>query len=138
MIYLDNNASTKLDPEVREAVERALELSGNPSSIHADGRRARRAIEEARDEVAALIGARPEDVVFTSGGTEANALAILSAAARGGRIVRTAVEHPSVAAAFDRAAAAGGVEAVAVAPRPDGTFDLDHLVKAIGPSTALV
>src|SRR5471032_744208 len=104
MIYLDNNASTKLDPEVREALERALDLFGNPSSVHAEGRRARRSVEEARDEVASLIGARPEDIVFTSGGTEANALAILSVAEGGPRIVVTAVEHPSVRAAAQKLA----------------------------------
>jgi cysteine desulfurase len=138
MIYLDNNASTKLDPEVRDAVERALDLSGNPSSVHAEGRRARRAVEEARDEVAALIGARPEEVVFTSGGTEANALAIFSAAASGGRIVRTAVEHPSVAGPFERAARTRGIEAVAVPPAPDGALDPERLLDSLTPGTRLV
>ncbi|HEX9286880.1 MAG TPA: aminotransferase class V-fold PLP-dependent enzyme, partial [Thermoanaerobaculia bacterium] len=69
MIYLDNNASTPLDPEVREAMAAALDLYGNPSSVHSDGRRARRAIEEAREEVARLVGARIDEIFFTSGGT---------------------------------------------------------------------
>jgi cysteine desulfurase len=137
MIYLDNNASTKLDPEVREAVERALDLFGNPSSVHGEGRRARRAVEEARDEVARLLGARPEEIVFTSGGTEANALAIFSAASEGCRIVVTAVEHPSVRAAVERLAASG-VTLVDVAPEPDGTLDRDRLLEAVGPGTKLV
>ena len=135
MIYLDNNASTKLDPEVREAVERSLDLFGNPSSVHGEGRRARRAVEEARDEVARLLGARPEDIVFTSGGTEANALAILSAAAQGGRVVVTAVEHPSVRAAALKLAETSGVTVVDVAPEPDGTLDADRLLQAVGPGT---
>lgn len=138
MIYLDNNASTKLDPEVLEAVVQALELFGNPSSVHREGRRARRAVEEARDEVAALLGARPEDVVFTSGGTEANALAILSAGAGGGRVVLTAVEHPSVRAAALKLEAAGGVSVVEVAPEPDGTLDAGRLLHAVLPGTKLV
>jgi cysteine desulfurase len=138
MIYLDNNASTKLDPEVREAVERALDLFGNPSSVHGEGRRARRAVEEARDDVARLLGARPEDIVFTSGGTEANALAIFSAASEGRRIVVTAVEHPSVRAAVERLAASSGFTVVDVAPEPDGTLDRDRMLEAVGPGTRLV
>ena len=76
MIYLDNNASTKLDPLVLEAVNAAASLYANPSSIHTEGRRARRVVEEAREEVARLAGCDPQEVFFTSGGTEANAMAI--------------------------------------------------------------
>ncbi len=125
MIYLDNNASTKVDPEVRAAVAEALELFGNPSSIHAEGRRARRAVEEAREEVARLVGARPEEVFFTSGGTEGNAMAIFGAAAAGGsrKIVRTGAEHPSVREAFGRAAREFGLEEVVVDPEPSGALD---------------
>ncbi|HMA18437.1 MAG TPA: aminotransferase class V-fold PLP-dependent enzyme, partial [Thermoanaerobaculia bacterium] len=98
MIYLDNNASTSLDPAVREAMAAAADTYGNPSSVHSAGRRARRAVEESREEVARLIGARPQEIFFTSGGTEANALAILGTLVPGasGRIVFTAAEHPSV------------------------------------------
>src|SRR5512141_3221513 len=98
MIYLDNNASTALDPAVREAMTVAADSYGNPSSVHSAGRRARRAVEESRDEVARLIGARSDEIFFTSGGTEANALAILGTASseETGRIVLTAAEHPSV------------------------------------------
>ncbi|HXM75457.1 MAG TPA: aminotransferase class V-fold PLP-dependent enzyme, partial [Thermoanaerobaculia bacterium] len=97
MIYLDNNASTKLDPEAGAAVVESLELYGNPSSVHAAGRRARRAVEEAREEVARLVGASAEEIFFTSGGTEANAMAIVGAVAgRRGRLVRSGAEHPSV------------------------------------------
>lgn len=138
MIYLDNNASTKLDPEVREAVERSLDLFGNPSSIHEEGRRARRAVEEARDHVAALIGARPDDIVFTSGGTEANAIAIHSAAEPGCRIVLTAVEHPCVRAAVERLAKTSGVTVTDVAPEPGGSLDADRFLEAVEPGTRLV
>ena len=75
-VYLDWNATTPLRPEARQAMAAALEVAGNPSSVHAEGRQARRLVEDARAAVAAAIGARPQDVVFTSGGTEANALAL--------------------------------------------------------------
>ena len=75
-IYLDWNATAPLRPQARSAVAAALDLSGNPSSVHAEGRAARRVVEEARESVAALVGAEPRNVVFTSGGTEANALAL--------------------------------------------------------------
>ena len=76
-IYLDHNATTPVRPEVADAMAAALRgLPGNPSSVHAPGRAARAAIEEARAEVAALVGAEAEEIVFTSGGTEGNDLAI--------------------------------------------------------------
>ena len=138
MIYLDNNASTPLDPEVREAMAASLDLYGNPSSVHSDGRRARRAIEEARDEVALLVGARPEEIFFTSGGTEANALAILGSVARGpGRVVTSAVEHPSVREAVARLCEERGLEAVSVAPDETG-LDPGRILDAAVPGTKLV
>src|SRR5690606_27904826 len=88
-IYLDHNASAPLKPVVRRAMAEALELCGNPSSVHGFGRVARRAIEQARDSVAALVGAAPASVVFTSGGTEANALAIRGSGRR--RVLVSAV-----------------------------------------------
>jgi len=78
--YLDYNATAPLRDEVRDAVIAALSLYGNPSSVHAEGRAARAAIEAARVKVARLVGATPEDVIFTSGGTEANALALAAQA----------------------------------------------------------
>ncbi len=138
MIYLDNNASTSLDPEVREAMTAALDLYGNPSSVHSAGRRARRAIEEARDEVARLIGSRPEEVFFTSGGTEANSLAIFgTVSGRSGRVVTSAAEHPSVRAPVERLAESG-VETVAVRPGADGSLDAGAVVDAVTPATILV
>jgi cysteine desulfurase len=138
MIYLDNNASTKLDPEVRAAMEWALELHGNPSSVHAEGRRARRAIEEARDEVAELIGASPEEILFASGGTEANALAIFgSTNGQRGRVVRSGAEHPSVREAVDRLSDVG-METISVNPEPSGALDAKSLLDAVQPGTRLV
>jgi cysteine desulfurase len=96
--YLDYNATAPLRPEVREAVIEALAVYGNPSSVHAEGRAARALIEEARGKVAALVGARPEDVVFTSGGTEANALALAAQAGGAWHCYMSAVEHSSVLA----------------------------------------
>jgi cysteine desulfurase len=119
MIYLDNNASTKLDPLVLEAVGVAGALYANPSSIHAEGRRARRAVEEAREEVARLAGCAAEEVFFTSGGTEANAMAVFGATdGQPGPIVRSGAEHPSVREAVDRLAGAIAVD-------PDGSGRLE-------------
>lgn len=139
MIYLDNNASTKLDPEVHAATEEALALCGNPSSIHAEGRRARRAIEEARDEVARLVGAAAQEIFFTSGGTEANAMAVLGGrGSGGGTFVRTGAEHPSVRQAFARAAARAGSRETVVDPEPSGALDPEKLAAAITSETRLL
>jgi cysteine desulfurase len=92
-IYMDCNASEPIRPEVASVVAAALEYA-NPSSVHGFGRVARRAVENARDQVAALIGAKPETVVFTSGGTESNAMALKGAGRA--RILATAIEHDSV------------------------------------------
>ena len=94
--YLDHNATAPVKPAVRAAVMEALELAGNPSSVHRRGRLARRAVEKARAQVAALVGAVPERVVFTSGATEANRLALLGVDGR--RRLVSAVEHDSVLA----------------------------------------
>jgi cysteine desulfurase len=94
--YLDYNATAPLRPEVREAVCAALDLSGNPSSVHAEGRAARVAIEAAREKVAKLAGAASEDVIFTSGGTESNALALAAQGGSAWHCYLSAVEHPSV------------------------------------------
>jgi cysteine desulfurase len=137
VIYLDNNASTPLDPDVRAAITAALDLYGNPSSVHSDGRRARRAIEEARDDVARLVGARPEEIFFTSGGTEANALAIFGGSGAAGRVVTSAVEHPSVREPVARLAGAPG-DTVAIRPDPSGALDPDRILEEAPPGTRLV
>jgi cysteine desulfurase len=94
-VYLDYNATAPLKPAVIDAMTAALAECGNASSVHRFGRLARRAVDAARDEVAALVGAEPRQVVFTSGGTEANNLAITAAGQRR-RLLVSAVEHDSV------------------------------------------
>ncbi len=93
-VYLDYNATAPVRPQAADAVARALATVGNPSSVHGFGRAARRLMEDARERVAALVGARPDEVIFTSGGTEANALAL--GGTRAARVLVSAVEHDSV------------------------------------------
>lgn len=100
--YFDHNASSPLRPSVRGAMAEALDLIGNPSSVHADGRAVRRAVDEARRHVARLAGVSAAEVVFTAGGTEANNLALRGFAGR--RLIVSAVEHESVLAAAPAAA----------------------------------
>jgi cysteine desulfurase len=108
VIYLDHNATTYVHPQVREAMLPWLgERWGNPSSAHTHGREAAEAVRRARSEVAALVGGRPEEIVFTSGGTEADNLAISGARTACKRIVVTAVEHPAVEAPSRRLEQAG-------------------------------
>jgi tRNA (5-methylaminomethyl-2-thiouridylate)-methyltransferase len=135
-IYLDHNATTPMRPEVADAMAAACRaLPGNPSSTHAAGRAARAAVEAARAEVAALLGAAAEEIVFTSGGTEANALALRGLVrARRGHVVSSPLEHPSVLAAL----AAEGVEVTLVAVGADGTIGQDALRAAMRPDTGLV
>jgi cysteine desulfurase len=102
-VYLDWNATTPLRPEAKAALAAAWDICGNPSSVHAEGRQARRLVEDARTAIAAAVGARPQDVVFCSGGTEANALALTPGLRRGAsspvqRLLVSAVEHASVLA----------------------------------------
>ncbi|HLK92819.1 MAG TPA: tRNA 2-thiouridine(34) synthase MnmA [Polyangia bacterium] len=140
-IYLDHNATTPLRPEVLEAMAAALrDLPGNPSSPHGPGRAARAAVEESRAEVAALVGAMPEEIVFTSGGTEGNDLAIrgLLRGRRGTparpQVVTSPLEHPSV-----RGATGAADAAVTLLPvGPDGGIDPAALRAALRPDTALV
>jgi cysteine desulfurase len=121
--YLDWNASAKLRPEAREAVLTALETGGNPSSVHGAGRGARRQVERAREQVAALVGVQPREVVFTSGGTEANVLAL--APTLGDVLLVSAIEHPSVRAGGRFAA----VDEIPVAA--GGMVDLDALKRRL-------
>jgi cysteine desulfurase len=100
-VYLDWNATTPLRPEAKRAMAAAWDMIGNPSSVHAEGRQARRLVEDARTAVATAIAARPQDVVFASGGTEANAMALTPGLRRSAgcpvqRLVVSAIEHSSV------------------------------------------
>jgi cysteine desulfurase len=103
-VYLDWNATAPLCPEARAAIAAALEVIGNPSSVHGEGRQARHLVEQARGQVAALVGAEPRNVIFTSGGTEANVLALTPSLGVAGEstpcgcLLMSAIEHPSVRA----------------------------------------
>ena len=139
-IYFDNNATTPLHPDVLRVVSDSLAgVFGNASSIHKEGQTARRAIEEARESVARLIGAAARDVIFTSGGTESNNAAILGAAGSGGRqhVVTTAIEHPSVAQAVCQLGRRGW-EVTAVAPSRSGRVDAAGMIDALRDDTRLV
>lgn len=94
MAYFDHNATSPISTEVEEAVVRALRDFGNPSSVHGPGRAARNLVEEAREEVAKLVGGMPENVIFTSGATEANNQALLCCGRS--QVLASAIEHPSV------------------------------------------
>jgi cysteine desulfurase len=123
-IYLDYNATAPVRPEAAAAVAAALQAGGNPSSVHAAGRAARARVEQARDAVAALIAAPASTVIYTSGGTEANALAIESAVAAGSRrLIVSAVEHDSVL----EAARASGAAVELLPVTAQGAADLDWL-----------
>jgi len=123
-IYLDHNATTRVRPEAIEAVVQALQHVGNASSIHAAGRGARAIMEEAREAVAALIGAPASTVVFTSGGAEANSLALESAIATGSRrLIVSAIEHATILETAKAYAPAHELLPVT----KDGVADLDWL-----------
>jgi cysteine desulfurase len=137
-VYLDWNATTPLRPEAREAMAAAWDILGNPSSVHAEGRQARRLVEEARGRIAGALAAQPRDVVFTSGGTEANALALTPGLRRGSglpveRLAISAIEHTSVLAGGRFSASA--ISAVGVTR--SGLLDLDRLRATLegGPPT---
>jgi cysteine desulfurase len=126
--YLDWNATTPLRPEARAAMAAAWDFCGNPSSVHAEGRQARRLVEEARAAIADAVGALPRNVVFTSGGTEANALALTPGLRRGSglpveRLLVSAIEHTSVLAGGRFPTEAIGTIGVTSA----GLLDLDRL-----------
>ena len=141
-IYLDHSATTPVDPRVAAAMARALtENYGNPSSVHGFGQQARAAVDRARREVAALIGAKPNEIVFTSGGTEANNLAIRglceAAADHGRHIVTSAIEHPSVRGVSD-ALEKRGWEITRLPVYDNGIVRIEDVNAAIRPDTVLV
>lgn len=130
MVYLDNNATTRPAPEVVAAVTEALETGwANPSSMHRPGQAARRAVELARDAVATLLGCRPAEVVFTSGGTESIDLALYGACGRGA-LVTSRLEHNSVRAAAERLARQGA-EVIWLEHDHRGLVDLDRLERLL-------
>jgi cysteine desulfurase len=127
-VYLDYNATAPVRPEAKAAVVRALEIGGNPSSVHAAGRAARSLIEAARAQVAAFVAVLPGSITFTSGGTESNALAIESAVAAGfDRILLGATEHGAVA----ENVRASGVPVEVWPVDAEGVADLGWLAEAL-------
>lgn len=139
-MYLDHAATTPLDPRVRETMEPYWsERFGNPSSEHAYGQMARRAVEAAREQVAALISARSEEIVFTSGGTESDNLALRGTVRpeRGEHLIVSAVEHHAVLHVAEELAAEGCRLTVLPVDR-EGLVDPDDVRRALGPTTVLV
>ncbi|MBW3672020.1 MAG: cysteine desulfurase [Acidobacteria bacterium] len=142
MIYFDNNATTRIHPEVLAVIHRHLdETWGNPSSVHHPGRLARRAIEEAREEIAALIGASPGEIVFTSGGTESNNAAIFGRALQHDpkrfHIVTTSIEHPAVQSVV-LSLEERGHPVTRVSPDRTGRVNPMRMIDAITETTGLV
>lgn len=125
--YLDYNATAPVRPSAAAAVAEALRLGANPSSVHRPGRTARRLLEQARGRVAALVGAAPDDVVFTSGGTEANNLALAGTRDPLGTLIVSAIEHDSVLAP----ACAGMARVEIVRAETNGLVDLTALERAL-------
>ena len=141
-IYLDNSATTPVDPRAMEAMLPFFtEAFGNASSIHTFGQRARAAAEEAREALAALMGAHPKEVVFTSGGTESDNTAIRGVACqlrkKGNHVITTAIEHPAVLAAC-KALEEEGFLVTYLPVNADGQVDPQSVADALTPATTLL
>jgi len=143
MIYLDYNATTPLCDVAREAMLPYLDrLFGNPSSVHAAGRETRAAIDNARDKLAALLRVKPNEIIFTSGGTESCNLAVFGLARcrtqGGGHVISAKTEHHAVLNAMEHLEKHEGFEVTWLNVSRDGIIDLDQLADAIRPETRLV
>ena len=143
MIYLDYNATTPLCDAAREAMLPYLDRHfGNPSSVHAAGREARAAIDDARDKLAGLLHVKPHEIIFTGGGTESCNLAVLGLARcrmeRGGHVISAKTEHHAVLNAVEHLEKHEGFEVTWLNASRDGIVDLDQLAKSIRPETRLV
>src|SRR5207249_7547837 len=152
MIYLDYNATTPLCEPAREAMMPYLDRHfGNPSSVHAAGREARAAIDDARDKLAASLRIKPNEIIFTSGGTESCNLAVFGlarsrstgglpavASAKAGHIISAKTEHHAVLNAVEHLEKHERFEVTWLNVSRDGIVDLDHLAKSIRPETRLV
>jgi cysteine desulfurase len=142
-IYFDYNATTPLDPAVRDAMLPFLgEVWGNPSSVHHVGRKARALLDDARDRAARFLGAKPSEIIFTSGGTESNNLAIFGTARllkpKGRHLITSAVEHDAVLQSFDYLEKKEGFEVTRLPVDSAGRVSPDDLKKAVRPDTVLV
>lgn len=143
MIYLDYNATTPLGAAAREAMEPFLTRHyGNPSSVHAAGREARAAVDDARDRLADLLGAKPHELIFTSGGTESSNLAVLGLARahanRGRHLICASTEHHAVLNAFEHLAKREGFEVTFLEVDRHGVVDPEQLARTIRSDTTLV
>jgi cysteine desulfurase len=142
-VYLDYNATTPLDPAVRQAMLPFLgEIWGNPSSVHQVGRRARVALDEARDRAARVLKCRPSEIVFTSGGTESSNLAIFGAArllkTKGRHLITSAAEHHCVLHPMEYLASKEGFELTLLPVDMEGRVNVESLARALRPDTVLV
>ena len=143
MIYLDYNATTPLAPEVLDAMQPYMARHfGNPSSIHAAGREARAAIDDARDRLAGLLGAKSHEIIFTGGGTESDNLAVIgvarASAGQGRHVITSATEHHAVLHAFEYLEKKEGFRVTWLPVDRHGRIDLDQLAAALTPQTTLV
>jgi cysteine desulfurase len=142
-VYFDYNATTPLDPAVREAMLPFFdEVWGNPSSVHHVGRKARALLDDARDRAAKFLGAKPSEIVFTSGGTESNNLAIFGTARllkpKGKHLITSAVEHHAVLHCLDYLEKHEGFSVTRLPVDSAGRVSVDNLKLAIRPDTVLV
>jgi len=142
-VYFDYNATTPLDPAVREAMLPFLaEVWGNPSSVHRVGRQARALLDEARDRAAQVLGCKPSEVIFTSGGTESANLAVLGTARslrqKGRHLITSAIEHHAVLHSFEYLARSEGFEVTYLPVSKEGRVSPESLLKAIRQDTVLV
>jgi cysteine desulfurase len=142
-IYLDYNATTPLDPAVRDAMLPFLgEIWGNPSSVHHVGQKARALLDDARDRAAKFLGAKPSEIIFTSGGTESNNLAILGTArllkSKGKHLITSAIEHHAVLHCFDFLEKHEGFEVTRLAVDAQGRVSPEDLTRAIRKDTVMV
>ncbi len=142
-VYLDYNATTPLDLEVRAAMEPYLgEIWGNPSSVHHLGVKARAHLDDFRDRAARILKGKPSEVVFTSGGTESNNLAVFGTArllkSKGRHLTTSTIEHHAVLHCFDYLERKEGFEVTRLPVNAEGRVSLDDLAKAIRPDTTLV
>jgi cysteine desulfurase len=142
-VYFDYNATTPLDPDVRAAMLPFLdEIFGNPSSVHHIGRRARSLLDDARDRAAKVLAAKPSEVVFTSGGTESNNLAIFGVARllkpRGRHLITSSIEHHAALHCFNYLEKKEGFSVTYLPVSREGVVSADDLKKALRPDTILV
>lgn len=144
-VYLDHAATTPLDPRVLAAMRPYMtDEYGNPSSLHAHGRAARAAVEAAREQVATAVGVPPLDILFTSGGTEADNAAVKGIAwaarheGRGSHVVTTAIEHHAVLESVEWLGEHDGFTVTVVPPGADGIVDAERLLAAVRADTVLV